>query len=321
MSFRLLFVILIAVPQLSVASENWLIKESKDSGIFAVTPIRISDNSIGGIEVRQIELYQDGKKIIDYGFQIRKDGETFKFNKDQIPRFYLRETGVTFNLHGGHSWACNESVFFSAVINGQQERVTPKYKGLTNFYPSKRYFSTKYINKTTVLGQTKISERNQSVEVWGLANSRENANKMAKWYEEQIGYSTYHSFKIEASKAGPVFEAGPKRLMNDSVTVAMKKEVLSEKKSSGEMRYTFWVNQQASSTTDNIYGNYRCGRERRGYEIWGWCDAGWQTPSKIDDRYLKAYVGRSQTTFFVQAKIDKSSNVFDYANVGISQCE
>jgi len=323
----------------TVHSEN-LIKEPSDKGLFTVLPVRINNSTIGGFEVKDIKIYKNGALVRGYGFKIEKAGHEFKFDKSLISMFYLRSTADSFSESKPTAeWGCNPE-YFEAVVDGQKEGVYKEYPGLSSYYPKGTSFTVKYISTIEVLGKKATQEKMRPIEVWGLANSKKNADKMVKYYESHMIESTYYF--LTASPHGFHKKSS---LLNDSVTVKFSAHSVEIKPDKGNIltgvRNVFNALTEATRSnnygTANIFmdlsvnGNTATWKSQiREYDRriwdgtlrWFWSDPGFHTVH-LDGRHVVVYA-RSQdkgSSIWVQYKGSSSSGNLDIANVRIPKCE
>ena len=153
--------------------------------------------------------------------------ETFKFDKNFVEELYLRSTELNFSIYGQHNWVCKRDPWFLAKVIGQEKLITPKTDGLTDFYPKEKYFRAKYVKEIEVLGQIKLVEREQETEIWGFANSKENAEKVVKHYIRAINNSVYFHFELDTRQETQLNKSSKKSIGKDEVFVAFKTTVLS----------------------------------------------------------------------------------------------
>lgn len=322
-----------------VHSESLPIKEPSNKVLFAVLPVRINNNTIGGFKVKDIKIYKNGALVRGYGFKIEKAGHEFKFNKSSILMFYLRSTADSFSEGKPTAeWVCDPQ-YFEAVVDGQKEGVHKGYPGLSSYYPKGTSFTVKYISTIEVLGKKATQEKMRPIEVWGLANSKRNAEKMVKYYESHMIESTYYFFT-----ASPKGFQEKSSLLNDSVTVEFSAHSVEIKSDKGNIltgvRNVF--NALTKATRANNYGTanifmdlsvnentttWRSQIQEYDRRIWDgtlnwfWTDPGFHS-IHLDGRYVEVYA-RSQgnnSDIWVQYKGSSSSGNLDIANVRIPKC-
>lgn len=307
-------------------AENWLVKEGGDQTLFAVLPVREANGRILDIEVKNLELYRGGKLVDGYGFKVSQSGETFDFDTSSIPRYYLRASSTTFSHNQEQaSWYCDKD-FFTAVVQGQDQRVDKDFKGLVDHYPKGTGYQTKYVSITEVLGQKKIREKMQPIEVWGFASSRADGERMVNWYRKKLLKSAYIYFK-----ADPENYSGEKRYLSDRVHLTLDRSVRYTQDEKGTylkgykyrkavFTITLGINgEKVSWEAKSSEGRRWVGSRKHRQKEWYWTDPGWHTAT-VDDRHVKVYsrAQKKKTDIWVRYKGNEGMSA---VNVEIPQCD
>ncbi len=254
--------------------------------------------------------------------------------------FYLRSTANTFSEDiPTAEWRCDPE-YFEAVVDGQKEGVHEEYPGLSSHYPKGTSFTVKYISTIEVLGKKATQEKMRPIEVWGLANSKKNAEKMVKYYKSHMIESTYYFFT-----ASPKGFHKKSSLLNDSITVEFGEHSVEIKSDKGNIltgiRDVFNALTEATrvnnyGTADifmnlSVNGNATIWKSQiREYDRriwdgtlnWFWTDPGFHSVH-LDGRYVEVYA-RSQdrgSSIWAQYKGSSPSGDLDIANVKIPECE
>jgi hypothetical protein len=305
------------------ANADWIldIPQEKKGDIWAVVPKRV-DGKVIDIESKQLKLFRNNNRINNYEVELKVDGQYFNFDKKDIGRFYLRSDEQFYNLKNKSSSLGCKNGFFMAVVKGQKKDITYKTKNIIKALTG-TWFQTKYIKLTEVFGKKKTQTKKKNIEVWGLANSKKNADHIVEYYKKDIMNNIFIFFDLsndsnskKINLFGDIINANINMKYTEVQTD--KGSFFNEKMRSGYLDISLQINNHIESWRSNF-------QEYKENGNWGWSCPNTDRKFKIEnDRIVRVYFPscfwrRTTIQFMIDHKW-KDLNL-SQSNVKVPECD